>query len=174
MFLLMQRALSALCILCLCSCSSPACRQWELQEILTKRPCFNGGRLILGPDSNLSQLELELIRNRSGMRFYINLLLLQAYPCKEDPCLTKAEIIFEGQEPWIITPYLLEGGQRLQLPAEVSDQLIQALCDDRSFILKMGRSQIHAIPDNFMPGYEKLLAIPIEEDVPCEAFRCGF
>lgn len=162
-FLIRQGAVLALCIFFCCGCSSPACRQWELQEILTKRPCFNGGRLILGPDSNISQLEMELIRNRSGIRFYINLLFLQALPLKEDPCLTKVEIIFENQEPWIIYPYLLEGGQRLMLPQAISEQLIQALTEDRPFTVKIGRSQLTAIPDNFLAAYEKLLAIPIDE-----------
>lgn len=163
-FLLTRRALMALCMVLFNSCTSPACRQWELQEIITKRPCFNGGRLILGPDSNTSHLELELIRNRSGIRFYITLLLLQAPPLKEDPCLTKVDIIFENQQPWIIYPYLLEGGQRLLLPSAISDQLIQALIDELPFIVKIGRSQLNAIPDNFVQSYEKLLSLPIEED----------
>lgn len=161
--LLTQRALVALCIFFCSGCSTPACRQWELQEILTKRPCFNGGRLILGPDSNVSQLEMELIRNPSGIRFYITLLCLEALPLKEDPSLTKVEIVFENEESLTIYPYLLEGGQRLLLPPAVAEQLIQALTDDRSFIVRIGRSQLTAIPDNFSTGYEKLLAIPIEE-----------
>lgn len=157
-----KRALLALCLIFLWSCSTPTCRQWEIQEIVTKRPCFNGGRLLLEPDSNLSTMELELVRNRSGVRFYINLLLLQAPSCKEDSTCARVEVLFENQEPWLIYPYLLEGGQRLLIPDEVAKQLIQALSDQCSFTLKIGRSQIRVIPDNFLPAYEKLMAIPVE------------
>ena len=164
MLLFVQRAFLALCLIFLLGCSASTCRQWEVQEIITQIPHFNGGRLILGPDSDYSYLELELIRNRSGIRFYINLLFLKAPPWQDDPTRTSMEIIFEEQEPWIIYPYLLEGRQRLLLPGDNADVLIQAMLENKSFILKMGRSQISVVPDNFFVAYERLLAIPIEED----------
>lgn len=118
------------------------------------------------PDTNYSHLELELVRNRSGIRLYLNLLMMVAPPCREDPSRTKVEIIFEDQEPSTVYPYLLEGGQRLLLPGDAADFLIRLLIEDNSFTLKIGRSQITVIPDNFSIVYEKLLALPIEKD--CE------
>lgn len=163
-FSIAQRAFLALCVLLFSGCSTP-CRQWELQEVLTRRPCFNAGRIILGPDSDFSYLEMEITRNRSGIRSYINLLLMEAPPTNDDSCRTKVNILFDNQDPWIIQPYLLEGGQRLLLPREVSEQLIQALNNDRPFSVKIGRNQLTVIPDNFATTYEKLLALPIEEDI---------
>ncbi len=165
MFSLAQRALLALCLISLFSCSGPCCRQWEIHKILTKYPCFNGGRITLCPDSNYSHLELELVRNRSGIRFYINLLFLQAQPWKEDPTRTRVEVLFEDKEPWIIYPYLLEGGQRMLLPGDIADTLIQYLLDDYPFSIKIGRTQIEVITDNFATVYGYLLALPIEEVV---------
>lgn len=157
-----QRAFPALCLLILCSCSTPKCREWEIQENLTQVPSFNAGRLILTPDTNYSHLELELVRNNSGLRFYLNLLLMDAPPLREDPTRTKAEILSENGEPELIYPYLLEGGQRLMLPGDDADALIQRLLEDNSFIIKIGRSQITVIPDNFSKAYEKILSLPIE------------
>ncbi len=165
MFLWIQRAFYALCLtLLLPGCSTP-CREWEIQEIITQTPCFNGGRLILSPDSDYSHLELELARHSSGIRFYINLLFLQAPPWREDPTRTCISILFEDQEPWIVYPYLLEGGQRLLLPEDIADILVQSLINDRCFTIQLGRSQISAISTNFIKVYKRLLNLPIEESV---------
>src|SRR5690606_17790638 len=107
MFIILQRAFFALCSVFLFGCASPACRQWEFQEILTKKTCFSGGRLILGSNSNFSRLELEIVRNRSGIRFYANLLFLEARPCQDDPTRACMEVLIEGKDPWLIYPYLL-------------------------------------------------------------------
>lgn len=168
MFLLSQRAFFALCLIFLFACTTTTCRQWEIQEIITKTPSFNGGRLILGPNSDYSYLELELIRNRSGIRFYINILFLQAPPLQSDSTRTSMEIRFEEQEPWMIYPFLLEGGQRLLIPGDCADFLIQALINNHSFVMQIGRNQINVVPDNFFIAYERLLSLPIEEDVQKE------
>jgi hypothetical protein len=145
------------------SCSTPACRQWEFEEIMTKIPNFNGGRLLLGPDSDLSHLELALLRNSSGIRLYLNLLFLQARPLTEDPSRTSLSIIFEDQNTWTIYPYLLEGGQRVLIPGEIADVLIQSLLDEHGFTIQMGRCQIGIVPTNFLKAYQSLLELQIEE-----------
>lgn len=144
------------------SCSSPKLRQWEIQDISTQVPSFNAGRLLLSPDPPSSPLELEITRNCSGIRCYINLLTIEAFPCSEDPSRTRLEILFEDQEPWIIYPYLLAGQQRLLLPGEVADTLIQRLLDNFSFTIQIGDQRLFVIPDQFISVYEKLLSLPIE------------
>ena len=161
-------ALLALYFMILTACSTPTCRQWEIQEIVTNTPCFNGGRLTLDPDSDYSHLELELVRNSSGIRFYINLLFLQAPPWKEDPARTSLIIQFENQEPWTVHPYLLEGGQRLLLPGDIADVLVQALLDESFFTIQIGRSQVHVVFTQFTKNYKRLLDLPIEERISCE------
>lgn len=156
---------ACLILLALTGCSTPACREWEIHAVKTRTPCFNGGRLLLGPDSDYSNLELELVRTSSGIRFYIDLLLLEALPWKEDPARTTVTIQFEEQEPWVIHPYLFNGGQRLLIPGDEADLLVQALLDGFSFTIKIGRSQICVIPNKFTEGYTHLLDIPIEESL---------
>jgi hypothetical protein len=164
MFLLAQRVFFALCLISLLGCSSTSCREWEFQEISTNFQCFRGGRLVLGPETNYTHLELELVRNRSGIRFYINLLFAQAHPLSNDQTRTRIEIRFNEEDVWEVYPYLLEGGQRLLLPGDVADILVKALLDDLSFTIQIGRNQIEAIPFNFTTSYQSLLDIPILED----------
>lgn len=161
-FLLAQRAIFVLCLVLLTSCSTP-CRQWILCEIGGEDPCFNSGRLILEPDSTICHLELELDRSQSGIRMYVNLLLLQAPPLPEDPQKTALSILFEDGESLIVYPYLLTGGQRLLLPPDVADFLIATLLEGRPFTIQIGRQNLSVIIDQFEPLYQRLLAIPISE-----------
>lgn len=157
------RSLFLLLMAILASCSKESSHQWEFEEVRTIRPEFNGGRLILAPDTDYSNLELEIVRSSSGIRFYINLLLFQAYPWPQDPTLTTLTIQFDEQEPWVIHPYLLEGGQRLLLPGEIADTLIEALLQCQSFTIQIGRSQVNVSPTHFSEDYKALLDIPIKE-----------
>lgn len=139
------------------SCSSTSCREWEFQDIVTQTPCFNGSRLILAPDSEYSYLELELLRTPSGDRLYVNLLFLQAPALKNDPSRTTLIIQFEEEEPWIVHPYVLEGRQRLLLPGDVADFIIQSLLDKKEFTIQIGRNKIHVVTAGFEKALKKFL-----------------
>lgn len=147
----------------LASCSKESSHQWQFEEVRTRRPEFNGGRLVLAPDTDYSNLELEIVRSSSGIRFYVNLLLFQAFPRPLDPATTTLTIQFEEQEPWVIHPYLFEGGQRLLLPGEIADTLVEALLEGQSFTVQIGRSQVKVTPTHFSEDYKALLDIPIKE-----------
>lgn len=167
--ILLQRALIALCLMFLAGCSpSTPCKEWELQQNTTNIPCFNTGRLVLGPDSNCSNLEMEIDRSRSGIRCYINLLFLQIPPHEDDPTRAQVQILFDDQEPWIVYPYLFRGGQRMLLPGDVADYLIQVLLEGYSFTIQIGRSKLEVIPVDFSESYQQLLDLPIEEDFQLE------
>lgn len=149
------RAFAIVCLLMLLSCSMDKCRQWEMQEIVTQCPRFNGVRLLLSPDSDYSHLELELLLNSSGIYFFVNLLSFQARPCIDQPSRTQLEVLFDDKEPQVVYPYLLEGGQRLLLPEDIATSLIEALIESRSFALRIGRSKIAVVPTNFSNLYEQ-------------------
>lgn len=162
----LQRALLALCLILLGACSSPSCREWGIQINTTRCPQFNSGRLFLNPESDQSYIELEIVRSSSGLRMYINILFLRAMPYPDDPTRTKVEIFFEEEEdPWLIYPYIFEGGQRLLIPKDVSDYLIQVLQQDRSFTLKIGRFETSVVSAAFSKVYLELMNLSIEEVV---------
>lgn len=169
-----QRAVLALCLIILSACTSTVvCREWEIQTNITNCPQFNSGRIFLAPESDHCHLEVEIVRSSSGLRMYINILFLKALPCQEDPSLTKVEIAFDGEEePWVIYPHLLEGGQRLLVQQEYANYLIETLLEDRSFIIKIGRYETIIIPDSFKKAYEGVMQISIEEVVMEEKKYC--
>jgi len=111
----------------------------------------------LGPDTEFSYLELEIVHNSAGLRFYVNLLLLEAPSLKDDPSRTTLTIEWEDQEPWTINPFLLGGGQKLLIPGNIADVLIEKLLDGKTFTIRLGRSYICVISDAFRDKLECLL-----------------
>lgn len=159
----MQRVLITLCILVFLSgCNAPTCREWIFNDVITSCPSFNSGRLLLQPDNVFSYLEVEIVRSQSGIRMYINILLMEARPCEDNPQKTKLEVIFPD-ETLTIYADILKGGQRLLLPGEIADLLIQKLQDDECFTLQVGSKKIEVVPDRFQESYNKLLQLEMEE-----------
>lgn len=156
----LQRALWALCLLYLSSCSE-TCQQWTLAEALTCHPCYNSGRMYLLPESDCHHLELELDRGRSGIRMYLNLLLLPAQPYPGDPNRTTAQLIVDG-EVSTFYPYCFSGGQRLLIPEEITQAIIENLSEGEISLVKVGYEEIRIVPNNFEACYQRLMQLPIE------------
>lgn len=106
---------------------------------------------------------MEIVRSPSGLRMYLNILFLKALPCSEDFTRTKVTIDFTEEETFYIYPQILEGGQRLLISQEDSDYLIQALVEDRSFTIKIGRYQTTIVPAAFSKVYKELMNLSIAE-----------
>ena len=157
----LQRTLVVLCLLALTSCAS-SIREWQIEETCTQSNRFNSGRLLLSPTDDCEYLEIEIVRNYSGIRFYLNLFFLQALPLKEDPSRTTLEVITEcPSKEFVIYPYLLAGGQRILLDGTDADLLIKMLNQHQEFKLKLGRHVIEVIPTKFAEHYQTLINIPI-------------
>ncbi len=159
-----QGMLITLVLFCLIACASPTCRQWVLEDLTDIDPCFNSGRMVLYPESTICYLELELDRSRTGLRMYINILLFQAPPYPLDPNLAEVNILIEGEERMTIYPHVLNGGQRLLLPSDISAYFIKLLLADCSFKIQIGRQETEIVPTNFKNLYKKILNIPIAEE----------
>jgi hypothetical protein len=161
--LLLQRTLKVLCFITLMSCSSSGLKQWQFQSVETQSPKFNSGRLILPPDEECEYLELELVRNGSGIRFYLNLFFSQARPWEYDSTRTTVEIFCQNPSAhYIIHPHLLLGGQRILLDKEDADYLIELLKNDQEFTLKLGRHEMKVIPTSFLEHYRTLMNLSLE------------
>lgn len=148
---------SLILLLALTSCTKKTEREWGLQTNVTACPRYNAGRIYLEPEKEYDYLEIEIIRSQTGIRFYINVLFLQAQPCVEDATKTKIEVIFEDEEePWIVYGRILKGGQRILLPSDVTDYLIQSLLTGHSFDIHLGQYRIRAISNAFEKHYHEL------------------
>lgn len=164
LLLFIQRTFLVLWILFLSCCSNPLPRQWTIESSLTKYPRFNSGMMLLEADSDISYIDLQIIRSISGLNMYINILLLKTPPLPEDSKRTTLELLVEGQDPYLFHPYILNGEQKLLVPNEVADYIIQLLLEDQTVVIKAGRFIITVIPDNFQEAYEELMTMPILKD----------
>jgi hypothetical protein len=156
-----QRLLILCALLSFVSCSKTS-REWSYQQVLTSSPRFNFARLFLPSDSDPPRLTMEIVRGRTGIKLYLNVLFLQAPPCKENPHVTKVDIIFEEQSRSLY-PQILKGGQRLFFSFEDTDFIIQTLLEGLSFTIKLGRQELFITTENFSKAYTELMSIPIEE-----------
>lgn len=161
-----QRTFIVLWLLCLVGCSE-SCREWYLMDTVTAYPCFNSGCLILGPDNECSKLNLEICRSRSGVRIYLDVLLLKAPLVEDDPSRAILELLLEGEEPLTFYPYILDGSQRLLFTDEVSNYIIELLLAEQTFVIQAGRDKITVIPDNFAENYQELMDLEIEDSTFC-------
>lgn len=96
-------------VLFFCSCSKP-CIQWNKTEIDT--PCFDSTQLKFASQSDFNGIELELTTYPDGERLYGNVF---NRPLKERE-ITATLIIQESSQEGCA--YVLEGGQRIELPQE--------------------------------------------------------
>ena len=158
--LLLQRVVLALCMIGFFTGCSTTCRQWNYMEMITSFPSYNSGRMSLEQESLYSYLEVELIRTRSGVRMYLNVLLMQAKPCEDNQLMTPLEIVLPDQTLTVAAD-LFQGGQHILIPQDITDLLVQNLLDGQFFTIKLGSKSVSIIPDNFQKSYTKLLAIPI-------------
>lgn len=160
-----KRAFIAL-LLFLTGCA-PYCREWVLDSYISKNPRFASARVYLPPSSPSDHLELELCRSASGYRLYLNILLFAARPLEEDSQKTEIEIS-TLEKSWTAYPYILLGGQRLFIPSETADELIQLLLEGISFTIKIGRLETEISPSNFRELYIDLKNFDIGyEACPC-------
>lgn len=159
-----QRALCALCLLCLSACSTST-REWTFWDNANSHPCFNSGKIILEPESSCHHIGLEISRTTSGVRLYINAYLLPIAPLPEDYSRARLEVILEDGEVMTFYPYRLQGGQRLLLPSEAANFLIELLLEGQGFTIKAGRNEIGVIPDRFDELYQKLMDLPIATEI---------
>jgi len=130
------------------SCSTPQ-REWEICQISTPTPDFNGTSYFLCSGNELNPLELEVTRTLSGVRFYINLLAYGAVGLPEDPSRTRVSIDVDEEATWEVYPSILEGGQRLLFPFEVSDIIIGWINEGRTVTFKVGRFSISSTTQHF-------------------------
>ena len=159
MSIIFQRTLCVLLFFFLSGCTSVPCQRWVSQEIPGKCPDDNAARLIFVQTVQPSGFEIELTRNHQGIHLYLNLFMMHARPCPDSPCYTLATITFDDDSSWTIYPHLFAGEQRLLLPDDTTDYLVETLLEGRSFIIHLGNHELEITPANFQELYEKILKI---------------
>lgn len=130
------------------SCCSTPCREWIYEENLVTSPCYASRQLSLSGSSTICPLRIVIVRTISGIRMYIDLLQLQA-PSDPSDCTQSIIMITTNDKTYPISAYRFEGCQRLLIPSEEADELINLLLNGQSFTIRIGTYQSDVIPANF-------------------------
>lgn len=154
-----KRMLSILFLFLFTCCSSPDKQEWELQQIKAKSSLQNSGRMLFVPLEQKVDFEIELARDFTGCRFYLNFFTVHVRSLHSSSSEAEALILFDNDDSWTIYPYLFSGGQRLLLPEDVTEYLIDTLLDGRSFSVKIGNYHLTVYPENFEKIYTELMKI---------------
>jgi hypothetical protein len=142
------------------SCSAPPCQEWQFDAVITKCDTYNSGRLTL-PPADLKSISLDLVRGTTGLRMYVNTLLLP-FPCGSHDS-EKVHLNYLIDNIWYTTETdRLQGGQRLLLSETSTQQIIEALLESKSIQMIVGRYDVVIVSTRFPQLYLRLSQIPIE------------
>lgn len=154
-----KRMLSILLFLFLTGCAASVKEEWQLQQIKAKYSLQNAGRMLFVPSEQKVDFEIELARDHTGIRFYLNFFMVHVRSA--DPSLSQVEalITFDDEDSRKIYPYLFSGGQRLLFPEDVTEYLVEMLLNGRSFSVRIGNCALTISPANFEKIYAELMKI---------------
>jgi len=135
-------------------CSSSH-RQWTSDQPFRSFTRSNSQRIFLKPVDPYRGLEIELVRGSYGIRVYVNALCFCFPPLKDNPKKAVLQLFMNGEwEEGEAT--LFEGGQRLLLPVEMKEKMVEALSRGETVQLKIGRFSEQIVPTHFLPSYNQL------------------
>lgn len=145
-------------------CSS-ACRQWQYDDVCTPCGLYNSGRMILPVCIPGNNLELEIRRGLSGTHVYVNVCSLPVPPASDDNSIAPVTVSV-GDSITKTFAERLQGGQRLILPCEISQDIINGLLNNECIVISAGAYQAEIINTGFHKHYERLnrIKIPISSD----------
>ncbi len=133
---------------------------WVVQEFANCAPCYRSSEAYYPPHYPCGSLSLELIKDSSGLRMYVNLLLVPV--CPEDPF--SDWIIFDLTIDGIThetRATVLEGGQRLLLNETNMNTLIEALLAEQTIHIHVSMHSADINPSGFAQAYETVLRAPM-------------
>jgi hypothetical protein len=135
--------------LTLISCSQPN-RNWQREDVFSHDPNYASSHLSLPPDSDQDSLQVKLVQTKSGMNMYVDSIGKKLHIKPEAKvCL---EIQTENSKE-IIEGDCLEGGQRIVLPEDAKQKIIEKLLNGQQVHIAIDRAKTTIIPDNFNTVY---------------------
>lgn len=150
-----KRVLITLFLLFFTMSCSENCRQWEYDEINTHCSCYDSSRVYLPLCNRFCELEVEIIVDACATRTYLNALLLDL-PFEEDnPSKTSVTINVEEQKFEFLADRF-EGGQKILLPSEAQNLIIENLLQNKDMTIVVGRYVTEVTAKNFGKIYQKL------------------
>ena len=149
-----RRVLTTLLFLFFTACN-PTCRQWECDEAVTCSRCYDSVRLLISCDNPFNGIGVEIIGTSENLRMYLNVYAYPLLPISPDSQEVIVTITIDGND-CSCNAYLFEGGQRLLVPPEFSEQIIEGLLDEQCVIISIGPYKAEIPHRNFAKSYSLL------------------
>lgn len=135
------------------SCSKPS--HWSSDQIHSGVIDCNSTKLSYFSKDPLHGIDLELIQTTESLKVYLNIHSIPIPPFRENPKAASVKIKIHSKV-LICQAYRFEGGQRLLLPDEIADMLIETLKNGHEVTLSLpGYSSVIHVED-FTSKFDKL------------------
>jgi len=148
-------AIRSLAIILVAASCQPASNSWEVKETKSQHRSHQAIRLAKKPDNPFRGMELEFVRTASGRRAYLNVYSL-AFPSMGVDGKQTEVLIKSGEIEHRFLASRLEGGQRLLLPEDAKNLLIEQLTNHQKVVIISGRFDVEVSPGEFPSLKNKL------------------
>jgi hypothetical protein len=101
-------------------------------------------------------LEIELVRTVEDLRMYINVFGLDIPPDPNDTASSKVYVSFKDHS-YTFSAMRFTGGQRLLIPAETRDEIVDYLLCDQPVFIRVCRYEADIYPRRFFDVYNRLM-----------------
>jgi hypothetical protein len=130
--------------------------RWAYNQIESGDKKFNSTKLSHFTSDLVNGLDLEFMRIAGEVRTYLNVHSLPIPSSKEDPKTTSGFLTI-GSEKYPFQACRHEGGQRLLLPQDISNILIEALSNNQTVHIKVFGYASSITAEGFEPKFQKMM-----------------
>ncbi len=148
-----------------CSSSSP----WVYRKVVADCPTYSSALLYHPPCNQFTGIEVQFLRGKFGRQGYLNVYSRCVPPLTNDP--NRAAVVLQiGEQHYRYSAFRMKGEQRLLLPREATDQMIEALLAGLSITIYLEGFSTEICPKNFPSLYRQFTSVPIQHPakVPSE------
>lgn len=129
-------------------------KNWEFREVISAQ--YGSRQLFYHPESCLNGIGLELLQGPFGIVGYAEVTVCTIPPLSRNP--SQAQLIVEIQQERIsYESLLMEGGQRLLLPQEATDKILDSLRNHLPVTLYLKGYISHLDPADYSKSVAKFL-----------------
>ncbi len=151
-----------LLLLVLLSLHLTSCRSnshWALNRVESGNPQFDSTKLTFYSTDPINGIDLELLNTHQQLYVYLNVHSVPIPPLKTDPKHALVHITI-GKEKHRVEALRREGGQRLLLPEDAVQLILDALKKEQSLDLAISGYRVSIDPEGFSERYEKMQTAP--------------
>ncbi len=148
-------AIRSLAFILVAASCQPESNSWEVKETKSRHRSHQAVRLAKKPDNPFRGMEIEFVKTSSGRRAYLNVYSL-AFPSTGADGKQTEVLIRSGEIEHRFLASRLEGGQRVLLPEDATNLLIEQLTNQQTVVIISGRFDVKVSPGEFPSLKNKL------------------